>query len=93
MNRQQLIKRMAELSEMSQAECKRVLAALENTIAQALHEGETVYLPPLGVFEVRHHLPRTGRNPQTGETIEIPLRTVPAFKAAAPLKKAVSEAA
>ncbi|MBY6188630.1 HU family DNA-binding protein [Marinobacter hydrocarbonoclasticus] len=90
MNRQQLIKRMAELSELNQAQCKAVLSALEKTIAQALHEGETVYLPPLGVFEVRHHLPRMGRNPQTGESIEIPLKTVPAFKPASPLKKAVA---
>ncbi len=90
MNRQQLIKRMAQLSDLSQSQCKLVLAQLEQIIAQALHEGETVYLPPLGVFEVRHHLPRTGRNPQTGEAIEIPLKTVPAFKPASALKRAVS---
>ncbi|MBY5991106.1 HU family DNA-binding protein [Ferrimonas balearica] len=91
MNRQHLIKHLAQNSGLTQAQSKRALAALEQTIARALYEGESVYLPPLGVFEVRHHLPRTGRNPLTGAPVEIPLKTVPAFKPSAPLKQAVAQ--
>ncbi|QIZ76080.1 HU family DNA-binding protein [Ferrimonas lipolytica] len=90
MNRTQLIKRMAQLSDLPQTTCKATLTQLEAVICKALHEGETVYLPKLGVFEIRHHLPRSGRNPQTGAEIQIPLRTVAAFKPASQLKQAVS---
>ncbi len=89
MNRTDLIKRMAQLSELPQATCRSFLEQLQATISQALHEGETVYVPKLGVFEIRHHLPRSGRNPQTGATIQIPMRTLPAFKPATQLKDAL----
>ncbi len=90
MNRSELLKQMAERSQLPQTTCRLVLQHLQQSLCQALHEGETVYIPKLGVFEVRHHLPRSGRNPQTGELIEIPLRTVAAFKPASDLKKAVN---
>ncbi|WP_268762517.1 HU family DNA-binding protein [Ferrimonas marina] len=91
MNRTQLIRQMAQRSELTQADCKRILAVLEAKITQALYEGETLYLPPLGVFEIRYHLPRSGQNPQTGAAMEIPLKTVVAFKPSSALKQAVNQ--
>ncbi|USD38831.1 MULTISPECIES: HU family DNA-binding protein [Ferrimonas] len=80
MNRQQLIQLMAERSGLSNSDCQKSLKALQESITRALHEGEKVYLPKMGVFEIRHHLPKTGRNPQTGEPMEIPFRTSAAFR-------------
>ncbi|GAA4887116.1 HU family DNA-binding protein [Ferrimonas pelagia] len=91
MTRTELIKLIATQADLTQTTSKAVLDTLQRVICQALHEGETVYLPRLGVFEVRHHLPRTGRHPQTGEAIEIPFKTVAAFKPATPLKHAVNQ--
>ncbi len=62
---------MARLSGTSQAETKRGLNALLSQIQQALSEGEKVYLPQFGTFELRYHLPKQGRNPQTGEMMDI----------------------
>ncbi|TKB54511.1 HU family DNA-binding protein [Ferrimonas aestuarii] len=89
MNRQQLVHSMAERSGLTKKECQACLKAMEFSITKALHEGEKVYLPKLGVFEVRHHLAKTGRNPTTGETIEIPFRTLPAFRANDSFKAAI----
>ncbi|TKB48979.1 HU family DNA-binding protein [Ferrimonas sediminicola] len=90
MNRKQLIQTMAARSGLSQAQCQASLSQLLESIARALHEGEKVYLPKLGVFEVRHHLPKSGRNPVTGETIEIPFRSSAAFRPSDPLKAALN---
>ncbi|GMA66223.1 hypothetical protein GCM10025859_66980 [Alicyclobacillus fastidiosus] len=54
-----------------------------------LSAGEKVQIPGFGTFEVRDRAARTGRNPQTGETIEIPASKVPAFKAGTGLKEKV----
>jgi DNA-binding protein HU-beta len=60
-------------------------------IAEALAAGETVTLPGFGVFERRARAARTGRNPQTGEALEIAATLVPAFKPAAGLKRLVAQ--
>ncbi len=86
MTRSELIRRIADQGQLSPSEAKAFVEGLVAAITQALAEGERVYLPKLGVFENRHHLPRTGRNPVTGEALAIPLRTVPSFRPAEGLK-------
>jgi DNA-binding protein HU-beta len=61
-----------------------------NQIAKALAAGESVVLPGFGSFEVRERSARTGRNPQTGATIDIAASKAPVFKPGAGLKRTVS---
>jgi len=63
---------------------------LNKQIHIALSEGSKVFLPQFGTFELRYHLPKSGRNPQTGETIEIAGFNQPSFKATA-LKQTINE--
>lgn len=67
-----------------------VLNGFLGEITEALAKGDKVQLIGFGTFETRKRAGRTGRNPQTGTTIEIPESTVPAFKAGNKLKEAVN---
>ena len=89
MNRVELIRDAANRSGQSQANVGAALNALLDSISDELVKGGSVQLIGFGTFEVRHRNARTGRNPQTGETIEVAASTVPAFKAGAKLKSAV----
>ena len=91
MNKSDLIKAMALHSQATQKETKLVLDALLKQINKALTEGEKVYLPQFGTFELRYHLPKQGRNPQTGEIIEIEGYNQPSFKFSANVKKQINE--
>ena len=66
------------------------LDATTDAIADALKKGETVSMVGFGTFSVRHRAARTGRNPRTGETINIAASNNPAFKAGKALKDAVN---
>lgn len=90
MNKQTLIKLMANKLDMSQQQTKIVLNAIINGLTQAYKEGEKVYLPQFGTFELRYHLPKMGRNPITGEPIEINGANQPCFKASPILKKSLN---
>ena len=91
MNKSDLIKVMATLSETTQKETRVALDSLLGQIHQALSEGEKVYLPQFGTFELRYHLAKQGRNPQTGEVIEIEGYNQPSFKFSANVKKCINE--
>jgi len=91
MNKTELRDALANEADLSAAQADRVLAAVLNTITSALAAGEKVTLPGFGTFETRERAARQGRNPQTGETMEIAASTAPAFKAGAQLKQAVSK--
>ena len=76
-----------------QAPTRRAGAAVEAftaTVQDALKKGNSIGLIGFGTFEVRTRSARDGRNPQTGETIKIPKKNVPAFKAGKKLRDAVS---
>jgi DNA-binding protein HU-beta len=90
MNKSQLIEEMAEAADISKTAATRALDALTDAIAQGLKNGETVSLIGFGTFSVRERAARTGRNPQTGETINIAASKTPAFKAGKALKDAVN---
>ena len=85
-NKQDLIAKVAEATELTK---KDSAAAVFSAIESFLSEGEKVQLIGFGNFEVRERAARKGRNPQTGEEIEIAASKVPAFKAGKALKDAV----
>ena len=89
MNKQELIDAVADSTDLSKADAGRAVDAVVASITDALRGGDKVSLTGFGTFEVRERAARTGRNPQTGETIKVPASKAPAFKAGKGLKDAV----
>ena len=90
MNRKELVAAWADKTGSTKVAADRYLAALLETIRSTLKKGDDVALIGFGSFEVRKRAARTGRNPKTGEALKIKAARVPAFKAGATLKAAVS---
>ncbi|MEH7084939.1 HU family DNA-binding protein [Neobacillus drentensis] len=91
MNKTDFINQVAKTAVLSQKEASKAVDAVFDTILEALKNGDKVQLIGFGNFEVRERAARTGRNPQTGEEIQIAAGKVPAFKAGKALKDAVAE--
>ncbi|HLR41916.1 MAG TPA: HU family DNA-binding protein [Pseudogracilibacillus sp.] len=91
MNKTDLVNAVAEKSELSKKDAGKAVDAVFDSIMDSLSEGEKVQIIGFGNFEVRDRSARKGRNPQTGEEIEIPASKVPAFKAGKALKDAVKK--
>jgi DNA-binding protein HU-beta len=89
MQKTDFIKAVAEKTGMSQKECKMVIDASLDVIAETLAKGEKVTLTGFGTFEVRSRQAREGVNPQTREKINIPATKTPGFSASSTLKDAV----
>lgn len=89
MNKTELVSQVAKTSELTQKDAGKAVDAVFNTIVEALKNGDNVQLIGFGSFEVRERAARKGRNPQTGEEIEINASKVPAFKPGRQLKDAV----
>lgn len=80
---------LAKKADLSKKDAKLVLDTLTEEITKALTNKEEVRLTGFGKFTTSERKARKGRNPQTGEEIQIPARTVPKFKAGKNLKEAV----
>ncbi|HLQ84306.1 MAG TPA: HU family DNA-binding protein [Pseudogracilibacillus sp.] len=91
MNKTELISAVAESSDLSKKDAGKAVDAVFQTIMDSLGEGERVQIIGFGNFEVRDRAARKGRNPQTGEEIQIPASKVPAFKAGKALRDAVKK--
>jgi DNA-binding protein HU-beta len=74
----------------TKAAAQRVVGKVLETILEALQEGRDVTLPGLGKFKVKQRAARQGRNPATGETMQVPAKKAVTFSVAGPLKKAVN---
>jgi len=90
LNKQELIDNMADSADISKAAAGRALDAMISSISSALKKGDSLTLVGFGTFSVRSRAARTGRNPKTGETIQIKAAKVPAFKAGKALKDALN---
>ena len=90
MTRSKLCARVAARSSLSKADVAAALGALTATSADALAEGETVTVAGFGKFTPRTRAARQGRNPRTGEPIDVPAARVPSFKAAKALRDALN---
>ncbi|WP_425452721.1 HU family DNA-binding protein [Ammoniphilus oxalaticus] len=89
MNKTELIAYVAETAELTKKDASRAVDAVFGAIEETLKTGDKVQLIGFGNFEVRERAARKGRNPQTGEEIEIAASKVPAFKPGKSLKDAV----
>jgi DNA-binding protein HU-beta len=81
---------VAENAELTKAEADRAVTAMTDAITAELAKGGSVALTGFGSFQVKERSARTGRNPQTGESISIAASKVPGFKAGKSLKDAVN---
>ena len=91
MNKTELIAAVAEQASITKKDAEKALSAVINSITNAMAEGDKVQLVGFGTFEVRARDARKGKNPRTGEVINIPASKVPAFKAGAALKNIVNK--
>jgi len=91
LNKAELVSAVAEKADMSKKDAEKAVSAVFATIEQFLAQSEKVQLVGFGTFEVKDRAERTGRNPQTKETILIPAAKVPGFKAGKALKDAVQK--
>ncbi|MFD2044461.1 HU family DNA-binding protein [Ornithinibacillus salinisoli] len=89
MNKTELVNAVAEKSELSKKDATKAVDAVFESISDSLKSGDKVQLIGFGNFEVRDRAARTGRNPQTGEEIQIAASKVPAFKPGKQLKELV----
>lgn len=89
MNKSDLVKAIAVDAEVTQEQAAKLLDAVTNNITSALARGEDVTLVGFGSFTAKERAERTGRNPKTGEAIQIAAGKVPHFKAGKNLKDAV----
>ena len=88
-NKQELVDSVAKATGLTKKDAVASVDAVFASIEAALKKGEKVQLIGFGNFEVRERAARKGRNPQTGEEIEIAASKVPAFKPGKALKDAV----
>ena len=91
MNKPDLIKAIAEHGKMSRAEAEIALLAVQHTICEALANGRRVPLNGFGVFEVVETAARTGRNPKTGEPVQVAAKRKVRFQPSAQLKELVNQ--
>ena len=90
MNKGDLIDAVAAASGLSKADSTKAVDAVVSSITASLKRGDQVSLVGFGTFAVKHRAARSGRNPRTGETIEISASNAPGFKAGKALKDAVN---
>lgn len=89
MNKNQVVDNIAGKTGLTKKDVENVVNGLIDEVTEALKKNEKVQFVGFGTFETRERSSRTGRNPQTGESINIPASTVPAFRAGNKLKEAV----
>ena len=90
MKKSDLVDNIAAEMELSKVDTARMVEALFTGITDALKRGDEVSLVGFGTFKVKHRAARKGRNPKTGEEIDIAAANVPSFKAGKGLKDAVN---
>jgi DNA-binding protein HU-beta len=89
-NKADLIEQIAQAAEISKSAAERVVDALVNSVKTSLRKGEDVTLVGFGTFYAGTRAARTGRNPRTGEALEIKAAKLPKFRAGKALKEAIN---
>ena len=90
MNKSELIEAIAASADIPKASAARALDAMVDSVTDSLKKGDSVSLVGFGTFHVKERAARTGRNPQTGQPIEIKAAKVPGFTAGKALKASVN---
>ncbi len=92
MTKSQLIQRMAELNpHLYQRDVERIVSTIFDEISEALAQGNRVELRGFGAFSVKHRDARQGRNPRTGESVQVEKKAVPFFKTGKKLREMLNQ--
>ena len=91
MNKSELIDAIAASADIPKAQAGRALDAVIESVTSALKQNDQVVLVGFGTFSVKERSARSGRNPQTGQPIEIPAAKIPTFKPGKALKDACND--
>ena len=92
MTRSQLIQRMAELNpHLYQRDVERIVSTIFDEISDALAQGNRVELRGFGAFSVKYRDARQGRNPRTGESVQVEKKAVPFFKTGKKLREMLNQ--
>lgn len=89
-NKSSLVEKVQAEVECSKADAERVVDSMFKTIIDTVAKGDTVSIAGFGIFEAKKRAARMGRNPKTGETIQIKASTAPKWRAAKAFKDAVN---
>ena len=89
MNKADIIAKVHEVLGTSKADAERAVECFIDNVTATLKKGDEVSIAGLGIFSAKMRPARTGRNPRTGESINVPAMRVPKFRAAKALKDAV----
>lgn len=91
MTKAELVEKVADKIQLTKKQTETIVNILLNSITEALSEGDKVELRGFGSFRIRKRNPREGRNPKTGDTVQIPAKRVPFFKAGKELREMVDD--
>ena len=91
MNKQELVNKVSEITEFTKKDSAKVVDAVFNSIAEELAIGGDIKIAGFGTFSVKERAARKGRNPKTGEEIDIAASKAPVFKSAKALKESVQD--
>lgn len=91
MTKAELVEEVARASELNKRDAEVIVETVFDSIIGALHKGEKVELRGFGSFRTRERGPRRGRNPKTGEPVDVPAKRVPYFKPGKELKEFFTE--
>ncbi len=90
MTKAELVEEVAKSVELSKKDAEKIVNTVFDCIIDALHSGEKIELRGFGSFRLRERKARIGRNPKTGETVHVPTKRVPYFKAGKELKELIN---
>ena len=91
MTKADLIEEVSRVVEMTRKESEVIVEAIFDSIVRSLRGGDKIEIRGFGSFRTRQRKPRTGRNPKTGEKVEVPAKKIPFFKPSKELKDLVNE--
>ncbi|GAB4229900.1 MAG: integration host factor subunit beta [Acidobacteriota bacterium] len=90
MTKAELVEGIVARSDLNRREAEVIVQTVLDSIIEALRRGEKVELRGFGSFRVRERAPRIGRNPKTGETVQVPAKRVPYFKPGKELRELIN---
>ena len=90
MTKADLIEEISQAAEMSRKDSELIVETVFGSIVQSLKTGDKIEIRGFGSFRTRERKPRTGRNPKTGERVDVPAKKIPYFKPSKELKDVVN---
>ena len=92
MTKAELVEEVSRVSDLTKKHSEVIVDTVFKSIIDALHRGEKIELRGFGSFRLRNRKSRTGRNPKTGEKVEVPSKKIPYFKPGKELKELINKA-